>query len=139
MVHPLSLAGGLIFYSILAGTLLGSLVFSWLTYLLILVFLGGVIVLVVYMTTLAANEKLINPRGARRGLVVFLLRVLSLYPLLTLIASAAELPRTKNVVISLFESSNASVYVFRVFYLLLALVCIVKVIKLEKGPLVKRA
>jgi len=139
MAHPLSLAGGLIFYSILAGALLGSLVFSWLTYLLVLVFLGGVIVLVVYMTTLAANEKLINTRGARGGLVGFLLRRLSLSPLLTLVASAAELPRTKIVVISLFEASNTTVYVFRVFYLLLALVCVVKVIKLEKGPLVKRA
>lgn len=138
MGHPLSLAGGLILYSILTGLLLGALVFSWLTYLLILVFLGGVMVLVVYITTLAANEKLIRIRGGGRLFIVFRSRLLGLSFLLAPSFAPGALQGVKNIIIPLFEASNTTIYLFRTVYLLLALVCVVKVIKLEKGPLVKR-
>lgn len=101
-------------------------------------FLGGVIVLVVYITTLAANEKLTNKKGfawALLGPGVFLLGMAPLLPF----TSVSEGPfHVKVSVTSLFEAANTALYLFSVFYLLLALVCVVKVIKLEKGPLVKR-
>jgi len=54
LTHPISLGIILIFYSLLFRTL-------WFFYLLVLVFLGGVIILIIYIRTLAANEKFTIP------------------------------------------------------------------------------
>ena len=94
--------------------------------------------LVVYMTTLAANEKFIMPVnyskvtlmvGAGIRLVVFLIKA---------IETAVTLSPVISIVAVLFDGSNITIYVFRILYLLVALVCVIKIIKLEKGPLVVR-
>ena len=43
--------------AILARIITFSINSSWFFYLIILVFLGGVIILIIYISTLAANEK----------------------------------------------------------------------------------
>ena len=43
-----------------------------------------------------------------------------------------------SMVAVLFDCSNMTIYVFRILYLLVALVCVIKIIKLEKGTLVVR-
>ena len=70
LIHPISLGIVLIFYSLIIGIM--SIIFStpWFFYLLVLVFLGGVIILIIYISTLAANEKFIIPKF-NRYLILF--------------------------------------------------------------------
>merc|ERR1712080_678917 len=107
-------------------------------YILVLIFLGGVIVLVVYITTLAANEKFILIKRYGTFLVVIVLTLVGTIRIPFRGRMRGLAPNSNSVTV-IFESANASLYVFRVLYLLLALICVVKVIKLEKGPLVMRA
>merc|ERR1711970_1483685 len=55
--HPISIGLILVLLSILSGAILIKMNITWFFYLLVLVFLGGVIVLIIYISTLAANEK----------------------------------------------------------------------------------
>merc|ERR1712002_713944 len=55
--HPISIGLILVLLSILSGAILIKINITWFFYLLVLVFLGGVIVLIIYISTLAANEK----------------------------------------------------------------------------------
>nr|ADD62154.1 NADH dehydrogenase subunit 6 [Takobia yixiani] len=56
--HPVSMGLTLIMHALLVGVTAGLLSGSlWFSYILFLVFLGGVLVLYIYMTSLASNEK----------------------------------------------------------------------------------
>ena len=57
--HPLSIAYLLLGTAVLSGRMVFKVRISWLFYTLVLVFLGGVIVIIMYITSLAANEKII--------------------------------------------------------------------------------
>merc|ERR1712024_80762 len=55
--HPIFFSIILIIRSIVIGIICIKINLSWFFYLLVLVFLGGVIVLIIYINTLAINEK----------------------------------------------------------------------------------
>jgi len=120
--------------ALLVGILIISLSTSWFFYLLVLVFLGGVIVLIIYIRTLAANEKFKNLKsywGLSILLVPFILKV-------PINLSHFKISSSMVSILSLYHYSNFSLLVFLILYLLLALVCVVKLIKFEAGPLIKR-
>ena len=120
--------------ALLVGILIISLSTSWFLYLLVLVFLGGVIVLIIYIRTLAANEKFKNLKsywGLSILLVPFILKV-------PINLSHFKISSSMVSILSLYHYSNFSLLVFLILYLLLALVCVVKLIKFEAGPLIKR-
>lgn len=138
LVHPLTLAGALILYAILTSGIVGYITFSWAIYILVLIFLGGVIVLVVYITTLAANEKFILLENYGGLLFIVTIVVLGGQAIMPAIKISGGVSPGRNMVTPIYDAANTTLYVFSVLYLLLALVCVVKVIKLEKGPLVIR-
>jgi len=139
LVHPLTLAGVLIIYAVVTRGVVGYISCSWIIYMLVLIFLGGVIVLVVYMTTLAANEKFILIERYANNFVLGAVVFIGIRGIAPIGGLTRGLAPNRNMVTVIFEPVNATLYIFRVLYLLLALICVVKVIKLEKGPLVIRA
>merc|ERR1719239_1909494 len=101
----------------------------WFFYLLVLVFLGGVIILIIYIRTLAANEKFRAPTSFRVLILIFT------------IISYNYRNKTSfniNIVINLYEYSNGSLSILLITYLLITMICVVKLVKFEKGPLVGR-
>ena len=93
-----------------------------------------VIVLIIYIRTLAANEKFKNLKsywGLSILLVPFILKV-------PINLSHFKISSSMVSILSLYHYSNFSLLVFLILYLLLALVCVVKLIKFEAGPLIKR-
>merc|ERR1711997_1006343 len=107
-------------------------------YILVLIFLGGVIVLVVYITTLAANEKFIITVNYSRVMLIIGVGLRFILFLIKPIEISVTIFPVISMVAVLFDCSNITIYVFRILYLLVALVCVIKIIKLEKGPLVVR-
>ena len=94
--------------------------------------------LVVYITTLAANEKFIITVNYSRVLLIIGVGLRLILFLIKSIEASVTIYPVISIVAVLFDYSNMAIYVFRILYLLVALVCVIKIIKLEKGPLVVR-
>ena len=68
--HPLVLCLNLVGSSLLLGVVLHRLTSLWILNALILIFLGGMIVLFLYISTLSNNEKLLIPTESWLVLIV---------------------------------------------------------------------
>lgn len=123
----------LVIYSFILGTVSAIIRVSWFLYLLVLVFLGGVIVLVIYIRTLAANEKF-DKLSFNKSF--FFLILIYLYLDNRFIRTKRAI--NTNLVINLYESNYRTIMVFLIRYLLLTILCVVKLVKFDKGPLVGR-
>jgi len=136
LIHPISLGIVLIFYSLIIGII--SIIFStpWFFYLLVLVFLGGVIILIIYISTLAANEKFIIPKFNRY--LIFILIFFMPRFFINCYNYTIKSSFNSRIVINLYEYLNRSTLLFLIFYLLITIICVVKLVKFERGPLVGR-
>lgn len=134
--HPISLGFILIFYALVTGLLSIILRNSWFFYLLVLVFLGGVIILIIYISTLSANEKFFLDNA---GLPMMFVLFLSLSLIFYFEFNNRINISIKNCFISnVYEQSNSRLTIILILYLLLTILCVVKLVKFEKGPLVRR-
>ena len=132
--HPISLGIIIIIIALNIGIWAFYIVYSWFMYLLVLVFLGGVIVLIIYMSTLSANEKF-SPNSIYAGTLIFCTPVfLSSSNLLI----SPYITDNINIITHIYESKNVSILSYLMVYLLITLVCVVKLVKFEEGPLIKR-
>ncbi len=133
IVHPFAIALLLMVISVSLGLGLLKISFSWLFYLLVLIFLGGVIVIITYIASLAANEKFSRPK-------IRSLRILLLAPGVLLFDHIRKTKISSAFLFSgaLYEPLLLRCTIFCFLILLLALIRAVKLIKLEEGPLVKR-
>merc|ERR1712154_233982 len=101
-------------------------------------FLGGVLSLIIYMSTLSANEKF---RGFHLNMseIVAALAVSSFTLFSIKIKYRPSIINIRNIAIGIsYERSNFTLLVFLILYLLITLVCVVKLVKFESGPLIKR-
>merc|ERR1712212_63651 len=106
--------------------------------IIILVFLGGVIILIIYISTLAANEKFRIVKLSPENMRFTILIRLTLFILLKY-KNIINYTRLNNTAVGiLYESSNFTLLLCLIVYLLLTLVCVVKLVKFESGPLIKR-
>jgi NADH-ubiquinone oxidoreductase chain 6 len=142
MKQPLAIGSILILQTIITRIIRGSLHKRfWFSYILFLIFLGGVLVLFIYVTRLASNEIF----SLSTKIMVFSL-------IITII-----LTNTKNLIIpgnketikheliitnetniilgKLYNQHTGIITILLASYLLLALIVIVKVTNISKGPL----
>ena len=109
---------------------------SWFFFLLMLVFLGGVIVLVIYINTLSINEKFFMKNFSFIDRVFIINFIIIAFILKKNIFIKINLNRFSPM--SLYENTNFFLLLFLILYLLLTIICVVKLIKFEYGPLIKR-
>jgi len=134
--HPIFFSIILIIRSIVIGIICMKINLSWFFYLLVLVFLGGVIVLIIYINTLAINEKFFFYKIKFKYMYVFIFLFLTQ---LIIFKNIFVKTNYSNIIsISLYDSINSLSLVFLILYLLLTLICVVKLVKFEYGPLIKR-
>nr|YP_010026300.1 NADH dehydrogenase subunit 6 [Leptestheria brevirostris]QOQ37314.1 NADH dehydrogenase subunit 6 [Leptestheria brevirostris] len=140
--HPLAMALNLFlqtgFFCMLMGSFHGN---YWLSYLLFLVFLGGLLIVFAYVSTLASNEKFTPSINyallAISGLgVLLLLYQPSLGSTLSssnsLFSASKAAPESFSADLYSFSSSSL---LYLVVYLLFCLLIVVRVSRLEEGPL----
>jgi len=102
-----------------------------------LIFLGGVIILIGYISTLASNEKfeITNLKNIFiLPMIIFLLLPLFYFSQNGTIWQV----KISNSIGFLYFPNNIILTLFLFFYLLLTIICVVKLIKIEKSSLVKR-
>ena len=134
--HPIFFSIMLIIRSIIIGLICIKINLSWFFYLLVLVFLGGVIILIIYINTLAINEKFFFYKIKFKFVYVSLFFII--IQLLFYKNNFIKINFSNYISITLYNSINSIFIVFLIFYLLLTLICVVKLVKFEFGPLIKR-
>nr|YP_009407618.1 NADH dehydrogenase subunit 6 [Maja crispata]ASF62435.1 NADH dehydrogenase subunit 6 [Maja crispata] len=145
--HPLAMGLILLFQTILIAINLGIYTYSfWFSYILFMIFLGGMLVLFIYVSSLASNE--IFSFSASSFMVILTLSLILFFlfmfldPLMT--SSNSNLPQvsmnlsfssTPLTIMWIYGSSIMYFTLFIILYLLLTLIVIVKITNLFKGPL----
>lgn len=140
--HPVALAATLVIQATVTCFFISSLTRSWFSYILFLIYIGAVLVLFIYISTLASNEKF------KFSWITFILWIFILPPLsgllfLTLPLQLEHLtppPSNSSLethISQVYDIPLPSVTSFIILYLLLTLLVVVKITSLNKGPLRK--
>nr|YP_010231165.1 NADH dehydrogenase subunit 6 [Paralimna concors]QSV37208.1 NADH dehydrogenase subunit 6 [Paralimna concors] len=151
MIHPLAMGLTLLIQTLLICLITGLMSKSfWFSYILFLIFLGGMLVLFIYVTSLASNEmfsmstKLLLMNSMVISIMMFILLLIDNNFFLNWMTNNDMF---SNYILNYFIPENSlnlnKLYNFPtnftsimlMNYLLITLIAIVKITKLSKGPL----
>ena len=132
--HPVFISGALAVSALWVGVAAAFILGSWFFYITTLVFLGGVIVLIIYITTLCTNEQLSYRRGGVAGVGLVCAIIWGVRPtsIGRLIGKSSVIPA------SVFSSFHITLLVFLLRFLFIVIISVVKLVKVESGPLSSR-
>nr|YP_002860168.1 NADH dehydrogenase subunit 6 [Davidius lunatus]ACB48050.1 NADH dehydrogenase subunit 6 [Davidius lunatus] len=149
MVHPMNMGIVLLIQTFLTCLLMGGLSYTtWFSYILFLVFIGGMLVLFVYMTSIASNEAFQKSNYPAMiilniSIITMILVVMFMDPLMISFNNTAEnmdimhlfKEHEKTTLTNLYNMPNAILTIFVMMYLFLTLIVIVFITKSHQGPL----
>nr|QOL00722.1 NADH dehydrogenase subunit 6 [Oxya adentata] len=150
--HPMSVMLFIIFQTLLIGLLTGTIMESfWLSYILFLTFLGGMLVLFIYITSIASNEMF-----QLKSITIISTSIMWIITMITFIVfdKMAFLDWFKNsetmnvnmsinfqeMTLSLLKLYNNPTFIITMMmmiYLFLALIAVVKITNINQGPIRK--
>nr|YP_010410326.1 NADH dehydrogenase subunit 6 [Haplotropis brunneriana]AGO50970.1 NADH dehydrogenase subunit 6 [Haplotropis brunneriana] len=150
--HPMSMMMFIIIQTLLIGLTAGTLMESfWLSYILFLTFLGGMLVLFIYITSIASNE-MFQPKSI--SVILTGITWLILTTTLILLDKSMYIDLSKNsdsyvtnnimnyqeMTMSLSKIYNNPTFMITMMmmiYLFLALLAVVKITNINQGPIRK--
>nr|ANZ03458.1 NADH dehydrogenase subunit 6 [Drosophila suzukii] len=151
MIHPLALGLTLLIQTIFVCLISGLMTKSfWYSYILFLIFLGGMLVLFIYVTSLASNEmfNLSIKLTLFSSLILFMMLILSFIVDKTSISLFLMNNEMESIIKmnSYFTENSLSlnklynfptnfITILLMNYLLITLIVVVKITKLFKGPI----
>nr|AWN56102.1 NADH dehydrogenase subunit 6 [Anthonomus grandis] len=146
MNHPLSLGGVLLTQTILMCMFSSMFYLNyWFSYIIFLTMIGGMLVMFIYMTSLASNEKFILPKFMLifTGLMIFalLLNIVFTdnfysYLISSSISNFSQMNQLTNLTLNkYFNYPYMQMMIFLMFYLLITLIAVVKIIDKNLGTL----
>jgi len=128
----------MIILSFSRGLLIFSLSNPWNMYIILLVFLGGIIVLICYIRTLTLNDKFIFENKYS------VLYTCTLIILLSFMFTQNEkiifwkISDNHNSIKFFYDIPNMCIFIFLIVYLLFCIVVVVKIVSIDKGPIISR-
>nr|YP_010744252.1 NADH dehydrogenase subunit 6 [Epicauta obscurocephala]WET56777.1 NADH dehydrogenase subunit 6 [Epicauta obscurocephala] len=141
--HPLSLGLTLIIQTSIISMMTGKMCFNfWFSYILFLIMIGGMLILFIYMTSIASNEKF----SFSANLSFLMLMIISLLTTSSLLYMDLD-PMINNDMINFNKNLlNISmikytyvpmniVLTFMIIYLFITLIAVVKIVNTKFGPL----
>nr|UDD86609.1 NADH dehydrogenase subunit 6 [Cryptocercus sp. 3 ZQW-2021c] len=146
MNHPLAMGMMLLTQTILVCLMAGTMSQSfWFAYIMFLIFVGGMLVLFIYVTSLASNEMM------SLSTKMMITSTMSMMVLLLLTSSWMKINNsemTTNETLNfnnenqmqlnkLYNKPNGKLTIMLASYLFLALITVVKITNITKGPLRK--
>lgn len=134
MSEPLIFCFALILFACSVSVVLGSLINRWICYAILLIFLGGIIVIFLYVSTLSLSNKIITtptPSSPLLGGLVLIILSLRFTPQI-------NFEIINSLVIQLYQEIHSPLLIFLVRYLLLTLLSVVKITQSFKGALLKQ-
>nr|YP_002727920.1 NADH dehydrogenase subunit 6 [Geocoris pallidipennis]ABZ02018.1 NADH dehydrogenase subunit 6 [Geocoris pallidipennis] len=134
--HPISMGIMIIIQTLLSAMMIGSMMNCfWFSYILVITMLSGMLVLFIYMASMASNEKF--------SLSMKLMLTVTLFLLMMLIInykspeSVIQL-NNNNFILSLnklFNQKTLMVTLMMVIYLLFSMIVVSKIVNINEGPL----
>nr|AXS64889.1 NADH dehydrogenase subunit 6 [Tenebrionoidea sp. 14 KM-2017] len=143
MTHPLSVIMILMTQTICISMTCGWLSINmWFSYILFLIMIGGMLIIFLYMTSIASNEKI--QISIPMTMMAFMIFLSSLFMLKT--SEKVMIEKNQNPLINksldLFNMSLTKYFMFpnftitmMIIYLLIALIAIVKITNFKHGPI----
>nr|YP_010272325.1 NADH dehydrogenase subunit 6 [Meloe mediterraneus]UKE80246.1 NADH dehydrogenase subunit 6 [Meloe mediterraneus] len=141
--HPLSLGLTLLIQTGIISLLSGKFCYNfWFSYILFLVMVGGMLILFIYMTSVASNEKFTF--SFKSALPMLSLVSCLIMPLTFMFFSDINITnnmtsfKTDNLYISMIKYTllpSSITLMFTIIYLFITLIAIVKIINTKNGPL----
>nr|QHD19749.1 NADH dehydrogenase subunit 6 [Epilachna admirabilis] len=144
--HPLSMGFLILIQSIIMSMSLGSLTFNyWYSYILMLIMIGGLLILFIYMTSIASNEKF------KFNFIIFFMSMIIFSTMMFSIKDPLILNNfhlkndlilnynnTYNFNLSMSKFYNIpylKIMLITIIYLLITMIASVKICKINMGPL----
>nr|YP_010464285.1 NADH dehydrogenase subunit 6 [Chlorophila portschinski]UUL71662.1 NADH dehydrogenase subunit 6 [Chlorophila portschinski] len=142
MNHPLSMGVVLLLQTVSISMITGNLMLNfWYSYVLFLIMIGGMLILFMYMTSIASNEKFKTSMSILLSIAVIPATLIyqNWYTMLSHKTTDTEMLPTMplpHLSLTKFIQPNTSVIlVFLMAYLFLALIATVKIASNKSGPL----
>nr|AGW80446.1 NADH dehydrogenase subunit 6 [Prosopocoilus astacoides blanchardi] len=144
MNHPMSLGLLLLIQSILIALISGWMnITFWYSYIMLLIMIGGMLVLFMYMTNVASNEKFSFSSALMAILIVMTTTFILSIPLIdqwlaNMKNQINEAILTLHPLTSLNKFLNfpaITMSVILIIYLLVTMIVIIKIINIKHGPL----
>nr|AML26329.1 NADH dehydrogenase subunit 6 [Hydrophilidae sp. BMNH 1274336] len=138
--HPMSM-GMIVLMQVINTALITGLLTNnfWFSYILFMIMVGGMLVLFIYMTSIASNEKF---KFSKIMMVNFIMimSLIMLYSMLSdsLIYEYSELFNYQTLNLNLNKYINYPyniITIMMIMYLLMTLIVVVKISKIKYGPL----
>lgn len=145
--HPISLGFTILIHTILTCLIIGLIRINyWFSYILILIIIGGLLVLFIYITRIASNEKFkFNNIILLIIIIIIIIRFIILQKRSIFIININlnnELLENFNYnekfkinITKFLNFPNSNLFLLIIFYLLVTIIAIVKITKLNFGPL----
>nr|ARH54883.1 NADH dehydrogenase subunit 6 [Brachypterolus vestitus] len=149
MNHPLSFGLILLIQTLNVSLLSGNMSNNfWFSYILFLTMIGGMLILFIYMTSIASNEKFKIYSKLTIYLALFMILFMAFlikdmylfnFKSFNMIMSSFEHHNSNNISMSKYMNyPNSSTFYLMIMYLLITLIAVVKITKIEYGPLRKK-
>nr|QNJ60039.1 NADH dehydrogenase subunit 6 [Chortophaga viridifasciata] len=150
--HPMSMMMMIIIQTILIGMLTGNMMESfWLSYILFLTFLGGMLVLFIYITSIASNE-MFTIKSISMIIMLVLTTITML--ILNMLEKTTFIDMMKNTetmninqsinyqemtmsLMKLYNNPTIVITMMMMIYLFIALLAVVKITNINQGPIRK--
>nr|UHM24938.1 NADH dehydrogenase subunit 6 [Layahima wuzhishana] len=147
--HPLAMGLTLLIQTIIISLACGMFTHSyWFAYILFLVMLGGMLVLFIYMTSLASNELF---SFSMKNFFVSFIMFMVFFIIFMLIDSTMLMTNNLEMIkmtpemnmftenelnlIKLYNNPTMNITIMMINYLLLTLIVVVKIVNINYGPL----
>nr|YP_010411453.1 NADH dehydrogenase subunit 6 [Meliboeus sinae]URN73099.1 NADH dehydrogenase subunit 6 [Meliboeus sinae] len=139
--HPISMGATVLIKSLLISMITGTLNHNfWFSYIIFIVMVGGLLVLFIYMTSVASNEKFNISSKTTTLTIMSLFLFMILKPKINLLNNSCNTMMNFNIswmnsLVKFFTAPQSSILLLMMIYLLIALVAITKISKSDNGPL----
>nr|URX54523.1 NADH dehydrogenase subunit 6 [Glyptotermes sp. 6 AB-2022a] len=142
MKHPLAMGMMLLMQTLITCLISGSMHKSfWFQYILFMVFVGGMLVLFIYVTSLASNEMFSLSTKMVAVLVMMTPGMMMIENYMNMSSKeimSYETVMTEEIITmtsKLYNQPNGTMTILLALYLLLTLIVVVKITNISKGPL----
>nr|YP_009485892.1 NADH dehydrogenase subunit 6 [Paroster mesosturtensis]AVZ66460.1 NADH dehydrogenase subunit 6 [Paroster mesosturtensis] len=151
MNHPMSMGLTLMIQTILISLMTSMYSYSfWFSYILFLIMVGGMLILFIYMTSLASNEKFKFSSNSIILMFIMFLNMIMIFMMdkmlmfsmfknfnMNEIMNDFFLFKNENIITlnMMYNNPNFMITIMLINYLFLALIMVVKITKSNLGPL----
>uniref|UniRef100_A0AB39U378 NADH-ubiquinone oxidoreductase chain 6 n=1 Tax=Anomala vitalisi TaxID=3240851 RepID=A0AB39U378_9SCAR len=145
LTHPLSMGMMLLMQTIIMALAMGFFNINfWYSYILFLVMIGGMLVLFIYMTSVASNEKF--QFSIKLTIFILIMSIMMLFTIAMVDPYFSDMNSIYTENLTNYKEYNMSfskyltypnimIMYMMIIYLLITLIAVVKITQIESGPL----